>query len=59
MFGDAGDLLEFGVVGGVQSWSASSKTEGKSSSSEMMKDVELISSQLEFEDRDARLGHDG
>jgi hypothetical protein len=59
IFGDAGDRLEFGVVGGVQSLSASSKTDGKSSSSEMMKDVELISSQLELEERDARLGHEG
>lgn len=38
--GEAGDRLEFecGVAGGVQS--ASSKTSGKSSSSEMMKELD-------------------
>jgi hypothetical protein len=42
--GDAGDRPEFGVAGGVQSRSASSKTRGKSSSSEMMKELDRESS---------------
>lgn len=59
--GEAGDRLEFecGVAGGVQSCSASSKTSGKSSSSEMMKELDWCSSSLEFEASDARRGHDG
>lgn len=55
--GEAGDLLECGVVGGVQS--CSSKTSGKSSSSEMMKELDWCSSSREFEDSEARRGHDG
>jgi hypothetical protein len=42
--GEAGDLLKLGVAGGVQSCSTSSKTIGKSSSSEMMKEVDCASS---------------
>ena len=38
--GLAGERLAFGVWGGVQSLESSSKTEGKSSSSEMMKEVD-------------------
>jgi hypothetical protein len=56
--GDAGDLLEFGVAGGVQSRSASSNTSGKSSSSEMMKELESSSPWLEFE-REALRGQEG
>ncbi len=41
--GDAGERLEFGVTGGVQSRSVSSNTRGKSSSSEMMKELERSS----------------
>jgi hypothetical protein len=41
--GDAGDRLELGVAGGVQSLSASSNTSGKSSSSEMMNELESSS----------------
>lgn len=55
--GEAGDRLECGVAGGVQS--CSSKTSGKSSSSEMMKELDWCSSSLELEDREARRGHDG
>jgi hypothetical protein len=55
--GEAGDLLECGVVGGVQS--CSSKTSGNSSSSEMMKELDWCSSSLEFEDSEVRRGHDG
>lgn len=62
IFGDAGDLLKFGVAGGVQSCSASSKTQGKSSSS-VMNELECAASssqlELEFEDREERRGHDG
>jgi len=58
--GDAGDLLRRGVAAGEQSSSASSKTHGKSSSSEMMKDVECASSSwLEFEEREDLRGHEG
>ncbi|KAL2068845.1 hypothetical protein VTL71DRAFT_15183 [Oculimacula yallundae] len=58
IFGDAGDLLRLGVEDGEQSSSASSKTQGKSSSS-VMKELECASSsQLEFE-RDDRLGQLG
>ena len=59
--GDAGDRLEFGVAGGVQSRSVLSKTRGKSSSSEMIKELdrESSSSWLEFEESEARRGHEG
>lgn len=55
--GEAGDLLECGVAGGVQS--CSSKTSGKSSSSEMMNELDWWSSSLEFEDSEDRRGQDG
>jgi hypothetical protein len=51
--GDA-ERLELGVAGGVQSCSASSKTQGKSSSSEIMKELQYPpASRLEVEERDA------
>jgi hypothetical protein len=57
--GDAGERLEFGVVGGVQSPSVSSNTRGKSSSSEMMKELECSSPWLDMEEREALRGHEG
>jgi hypothetical protein len=57
--GDAGDLLEYGVWGGVQSLSASSNTSGKSSSSEMMNELESSSPWLEFEESEALRGQEG
>jgi hypothetical protein len=51
--GDA-ERLELGVAGGVQSCSASSKTQGKSSSSEIMKELQYPPALwLELEERDA------
>jgi hypothetical protein len=58
--GDAGDRLRLGVTGGVQSCSASSKTHGKSSSSEIMEELDRYSSsQLKLEESDERRGQDG
>jgi hypothetical protein len=58
--GEAGDRLRWGVAGGVQSSSASSKTHGKSSSSEMMKEVDCgSSSRLAFEASEDRRGQEG
>lgn len=60
ILGEAGDRLRLGVAGGVQSSSASSKTHGNSSSSEMMNELDCgSSSQVEFEDREDLRGHEG
>lgn len=53
--GEEGDLLSRGVVDGVQSDSASSKTSAKSSSSEMMNDVDFASRP----EREERRGQEG
>lgn len=57
--GEEGDLLSCGVAGGVHSSSASSKTHGNSSSSEMMKEVDRASSLFELEEREERRGQEG
>lgn len=49
----------FGVAGGVQSCSASSKTQGNKSSSEIYEFADVSSLQLVSEERLERRGHEG